>query len=173
MTLKKGETIEKLKKEGCFNCGGHVFEQKRNEHRILPDVKKSLGTHILVDFYGCCQTELNDIDKIRKAMLEAARLAKASVVEESFHMFSPYGVSGAVIIQESHFTIHTWPEYCYAAIDLFTCGDNLDLKRAMLFLKDRFACSRMEYTNVLRGRIQDGIVVQSGRNREIICAGSE
>lgn len=55
----------------------------------------------------------------------AAREAKASIIESRFHRFSPFGVSGVVVIAESHLTIHTWPEYAYAAVDIFTCGDTL------------------------------------------------
>ena len=74
-------------------------------------------------------------------------------------MFSPYGVSGVIIIKESHFTIHTWPEYKYAAVDLFTCGESLDLRNAMLELKDRFECERLEFNNVMRGQLRDGMAV--------------
>ncbi len=157
--LEKGQTIEALKAAGCPDCGGKIFDQKGNapkEIRVNP--KKSLGTHILVDFFDCDSALLNDVDFIRKAMYEAAEVAKASIVADNFHHFSPYGVSGAIIIQESHFTIHTWPEHGYAAVDLFTCGDNLDLKNAMLTLKERFASGRLEFNNILRGEIKKGKV---------------
>jgi S-adenosylmethionine decarboxylase proenzyme len=87
---------------------------------------KSLGKHILVELYGCDSKILNDHDKVQKLMLGAARAAKATIVTSEFHRFNPYGVSGAVIIAESHLTIHTWPEYGYAAVDVFTCGDEVD-----------------------------------------------
>ena len=64
-------------------------------------------------------------DGVREAMVEAAKRSNASVVTDSFHEFKPYGVSGAVIIQESHFTIHTWPEHGYAAVDLFYCSNTV------------------------------------------------
>ena len=160
--LKKGETIEQLKNNGCPNCGGNIFDQKGKHHKDIETVtKKSLGTHILVDFYGCNSHHLNNVEFIQNAMLEAAIIAKASIVSESFHMFSPYGVSGVIIIKESHFTIHTWPEYKYAAVDLFTCGDNLDLKNAMLSLKDKFECERLEFNNVMRGQLKEGKAVHS------------
>ena len=155
--LEKGQTIEALKAAGCPVCGGVLFDQKGHVHKEMQiDTKKSLGTHILVDFFDCDCALLNDVDFIRRTMYEAAEVAKASIVADNFHMFSPYGVSGAIIIQESHFTIHTWPEYGYAAVDLFTCGDNLDLKNAMLTLKDRFGCGRLEFNNVRRGELKDG-----------------
>ena len=82
---------------------------------------ESLGRHILAEFYGCDFEELNNQDNIQVYMRNAAIKAKATIVNESFHKFSPWGVSGVIVIQESHLTIHTWPEYCYAAVDLFTC----------------------------------------------------
>lgn len=160
--LKKGETIENLKKVGCTLCGGHIFDQKGNVHKdIVVHSKKSLGTHILVDFYGCNPDILNDVNAIRHALFEAAEVAKASIVADNFHMFSPFGVSGALIIKESHFTIHTWPEHQYAAVDLFTCGSNLDLKNAMFLLKERFESANMEFNNIMRGILKNGKAVHS------------
>ncbi|HEY0868366.1 MAG TPA: adenosylmethionine decarboxylase, partial [Fimbriimonas sp.] len=87
-----------------------------------PGEMPSLGSHLLVELFGCDGRMLEQESYVGSAMHEAARESKATVVAESFHEFKPYGVSGAVIIQESHYTIHTWPEHRYAAIDLFYCG---------------------------------------------------
>ena len=65
---------------------------------------------------------LTDSDLIKHALVDAATEAGAHVVETVFHKFNPYGLSGVVVIAESHITIHTWPEYGYAAVDVFTCG---------------------------------------------------
>ncbi|MES3038013.1 MAG: polyamine aminopropyltransferase [Bdellovibrionota bacterium] len=87
---------------------------------------QALGRHILVEFTGCLAEVLNDVAVIEKSMIEAAQIAGATVINTNFHHFSPWGVSGVVVIQESHLTIHTWPEYRYAAVDLFTCGETVD-----------------------------------------------
>ncbi|MBN8538487.1 MAG: polyamine aminopropyltransferase [Deltaproteobacteria bacterium] len=86
----------------------------------------ALGRHILVEFTGCNADILNDVAVIEKTMIEAAQKAGATVINTNFHHFSPWGVSGVVVIQESHLAIHTWPEYRYAAVDLFTCGETVD-----------------------------------------------
>ena len=86
----------------------------------------ALGRHILVEFNGCSSEILNDVEVIEAAMVEAAKKAGATVIQSTFHHFSPFGVSGVVVIQESHLAIHTWPEYGYAAVDLFTCGETVD-----------------------------------------------
>ncbi|MBL7543127.1 MAG: polyamine aminopropyltransferase [Bdellovibrionaceae bacterium] len=86
----------------------------------------ALGRHILVEFTGCNADVLNDVSAIEKSMIQAAQTAGATVISSNFHHFSPWGVSGVVVIQESHLAIHTWPEYRYASVDLFTCGDTVD-----------------------------------------------
>ncbi len=86
----------------------------------------SLGRHILVEYMNCAPEALNDVPRIESSMVEAATRAGATVINSDFHHFSPYGVSGVVIIEESHLAIHTWPEYQYAAVDLFTCGEQVD-----------------------------------------------
>jgi len=84
---------------------------------------KTLGRHILVEYYNCDPEILKDPTRIEQEMKAAALSAKATIVETSFHHFAPWGVSGAVIVSESHLTIHTWPEYGFASCDFFTCGD--------------------------------------------------
>ena len=83
----------------------------------------ALGNHILVEFMNCDPHIMNDVLSIERDMVGAAQKAGATVINSTFHHFSPYGVSGVVVIQESHLAIHTWPEYGYAAVDLFTCGE--------------------------------------------------
>jgi len=83
----------------------------------------ALGTQILLELKECNRDILNDMSYIREAMLGAAREVGATVLGETFHKFAPQGVTGLVSIAESHLCIHTWPEYGYAAVDVFTCGE--------------------------------------------------
>ncbi|HET6644227.1 MAG TPA: adenosylmethionine decarboxylase [Fimbriimonadales bacterium] len=117
----------------------------------VPDQLPSLGSHLLVELYGCDSASLEQEGYVRGAMVEAARRSNASVVTDSFHEFKPYGVSGAVIIQESHFTIHTWPEHGYAAIDLFYCSNSVAVDEAVRILQEKFRASRTSYLLVRRG----------------------
>ncbi|MFN3729174.1 MAG: adenosylmethionine decarboxylase [Fimbriimonadaceae bacterium] len=118
---------------------------------FLEDEAPSLGSHLLVELYGCDQASLEDERSVGTAMREAAQASKATVVAESFHEFQPYGVSGAVIIQESHYTIHTWPEHGYAAVDLFYCGGTVLVHRAVEVLRERFKPTRVKFLVVRRG----------------------
>ena len=100
---------------------------------------EALGRQILVEFYDCDSAKLNDVQYIEEAMLSATKKANATIISHNFHKFSPYGVSGVIVIAESHVAIHSWPEYNYAAVDIFTCGETIDpwiiqesLKEALL-----------------------------------------
>jgi spermidine synthase len=97
---------------------------------------KSLGNHIVVEFFNCNPSLLNDVVYIEDAMLESAEKAEATIINSTFHHFSPFGVSGVVVIQESHLAIHTWPEYGFASVDIFTCGNTVDPWISYNTLKD-------------------------------------
>lgn len=111
----------------------------------------SLGSHLLVELYGCDGDALKAETEVGTAMRDAATESKATVVAQSFHEFKPYGVSGAVIIQESHYTIHTWPEHGYAAVDLFYCGGGVQVHRALDVLQQRFKPARIKFLVIRRG----------------------
>lgn len=111
----------------------------------------SLGSHLLVELYGCDEDSLRLETTVGTAMRDAAVESEATVVAESFHEFKPWGVSGAVIIQESHYTIHTWPEHGYAAVDLFYCGGTVKVHKAIEVLQQRFNPSRIKFLVVRRG----------------------
>src|SRR5207253_2860965 len=113
----------------------------------------ALGRHILVEFNGCCPDILNDVAVIEEAMVEGARKAGATVIQSTFHHFSPFGVSGVVVIQESHLAIHTWPEYQYAAVDLFTCGESVDPWVSFDHLKTAFKAANHSSIEMYRGSL--------------------
>ena len=116
-----------------------------------PGQMPSLGSHVLIELFGCDKQSLEQEQSVGTAMRTAAVESKATVVAESFHEFKPWGVSGAVIIQESHYTIHTWPEHGYAAVDLFYCGGTVHVDRAVDVLRERFQPSKIKFLVVRRG----------------------
>ena len=115
---------------------------------------KTLGIALSVEFYDCNRQTLNDVGLVEQLMKEAAIAAKATIVQSVFHMFNPYGVSGVVVISESHLAIHTWPEYGYAAIDIFTCGTTIDPWIACEYLKDKFEAGHYEASEFQRGYVE-------------------
>jgi len=112
---------------------------------------QALGRHILAEFYNCNEEILNDHNLIEEYMVAAAKKANATVVKSCFHMFNPWGVSGVVVIQESHLAIHTWPELNYASVDLFTCGNDVNPWIAFEYLKEKLQADRTETIEVPRG----------------------
>ena len=111
----------------------------------------ALGRHVLAEFYGCSSDILNDTAKIQELMVNAALEAGAEIREVIFHQFSPQGVSGVVVISESHLAIHTWPEFGYAAVDVFTCGNTVDPWVSCSYLKKHFISERMVAKEIKRG----------------------
>ena len=111
----------------------------------------ALGRHILAEFYGCPAEMLNDPAQIEQDMVSAALEAGAEIRETVFHKFSPQGVSGVVVISESHLAIHTWPEFGYAAVDIFTCGQTVDPWVSCNYLKQKFAAQNMTAREIKRG----------------------
>jgi S-adenosylmethionine decarboxylase proenzyme len=83
---------------------------------------KALGQHLLIELYGCEPGVLDDLEHVQQTMLRAADMVSASIIQVVSHKFQPHGVTVVVAISESHLSVHTWPEYGYAAVDVFTCS---------------------------------------------------
>lgn len=111
----------------------------------------TLSEHYIIELYGCTEDSLDDFEKIRSTMMSAADIAGATIIDSKFHRFSPQGVSGVVVIAESHLSIHTWPEHGYAALDLFTCNPQMDIQSALGLLRDSFKPEELDVRVVHRG----------------------
>ncbi len=112
---------------------------------------EALGRQILVEFYDCKESTINDVEYIESSLIKATKASNATIISHNFHKFSPYGVSGVVVIAESHVTIHTWPEYNYAAVDIFTCGDTIDPWVIQEQLKEYFESKNVSSMEMKRG----------------------
>lgn len=88
---------------------------------------------------------------VQRALVAAAKAAKASVLDVAFRTFARGGVSGFVVIAQSHLAVHTWPEHGFAAVDVFTCGSLMDPWRALPPLKRLFRARRTEVLEMPRG----------------------
>ncbi len=111
----------------------------------------ALGTHLLIDLKECNPELLNNVSYIKAAMVGAAEAAGATVLGDSFHKFEPVGVTGVVVVSESHLCIHTWPEYGYAAVDIFTCGKAFKPHDAASLIIERLECTQSSIKEVQRG----------------------
>ena len=112
---------------------------------------KALGRHIVAELSMCNAEILSDIDQVRAIMVRAALAAQATVRELAFHKFEPHGVSGVVVLAESHLSIHTWPEHRYAAIDIYTCGETADPWKACDYMAEKFMAQSLATSVVERG----------------------
>jgi S-adenosylmethionine decarboxylase len=108
-----------------------------------------LGTLIIGEFMECRKLPTKSVD-LEKLMIEASRILEVTVVQKVFHEFSPYGLSGVLVLAESHFSIHTWPEYNCAAIDMFACG-KMHWKEGLSFLAKEFGSSTENFIEIPRG----------------------
>jgi len=107
----------------------------------------------LLELRDCDPAQLNDLPFVRDTLLTAARDLGVTVLSASFHQFAPQGVTGIISIAESHFSIHTWPEYGYAAVDIFTCGAAFNPRRAADMIIRRFHCQDPEIIEIKRGSL--------------------
>lgn len=114
---------------------------------------QSLGNHLIIELYDCDEVIINSAQGVEKAMIKAVEISGAKMVQSVFHQFNPHGISGVIVIEESHFSVHTWPEYGYCALDIFTCGDEIDYYSALQFLKNEFKAKNMSVTEMKRGML--------------------
>jgi S-adenosylmethionine decarboxylase len=137
---------------------------KGNSHNTDKNIKggkvilNALGRHLLLELKDCDKEVLNNLDYLKKCLTDTAKQIGATVLNEVFHRFSPQGVSGVVVIAESHLCIHTWPEYNYAAIDIFTCGDTINPTDAVDILVDKLNAKESSFVELKRGVLLDNNV---------------
>lgn len=112
---------------------------------------QALGRHVLLDLKDCDVALLDDYGFVKDTLITAARRVGATILDESFHKFQPQGVSGIVLIAESHISIHTWPENAYAAVDIFTCRPSLRAEDAVEFMIESFRSKNYSVVDLKRG----------------------
>jgi S-adenosylmethionine decarboxylase len=110
-----------------------------------------VGHHYIAEASGCKPEIIGRVETVEQILVRAAEVAKVTIWSISFHRFSPNGVSGVVVISESHLSVHTWPEYGYVALDIFTCGNDAKPEAAVEYAIKEFGASSMHITEVTRG----------------------
>jgi S-adenosylmethionine decarboxylase len=111
----------------------------------------SIGHHYIVEASGCNPAVIGKVESVEQILVRAAEVAGVQVWSISFHRFSPNGVSGVVVISESHLALHTWPEFGYVALDIFTCGDDAKPETAVEYALKEFGANTAHITEVTRG----------------------
>ncbi|MBR2372963.1 MAG: adenosylmethionine decarboxylase [Lentisphaeria bacterium] len=123
----------------------------------------ALGRQMTVEFYDCDSRILADAGAMEKIFLDSARLSGATIIDSRFHQFAPQGVSGVIVISESHFAVHAWPEHEYAAVDLFTCGEGVNFDKAIEVIASGMGCREW----VISSLVNRGIVGNNGLERMV------
>ena len=125
---------------------------------------KALGRHLLVEYYNCDPKILMDIGSIEDILVGAAKAAKAHIVDVVFHTFNPHGISGVVVVEESHLAIHTWPEHGFASVDIYTCGNSVNPWHAYKFLYRHLKARHSTALEMKRGVLN----IRSRSKKEIL-----
>ena len=112
-----------------------------------------IGRHLILELWGCDSERINSIETIERAMTATVEACGATLLDLRVYPFTPIGVTGVAILSESHMMIHTWPEYGYAAVDVFTCGQHTDPAKAVPVLKHFFKPERIQVMEMNRGLI--------------------
>ena len=110
---------------------------------------KSVGRHLILEMWGC--RNLNSTEIVERALRDVVREADLTLLDINVYPFTPIGVTGIAVVTESHVMIHTWPEYGYAAVDVFTCGDQANPEAALPLLREHFAPERIQIMEINRG----------------------
>lgn len=119
-------------------------------------LQRPLGRHCLIELYGVSADLLNDLEFTRTAITEASRLAGSTLLREVLHQFNPHGVTALGLLAESHIAIHTWPEYGFAAVDVFLCGDRVTPKAACDYLTSVYKPTFYTFQELQRGTVLRG-----------------
>ena len=119
---------------------------------------RALGRHLLLELFDCDAEVLNNLETVKTTLVEAARRSRATIVDVVFHEFNPFGISGVVVVAESHLSIHTWPEHRYAAVDIFSCGAMLQPDKAAQYLVEQFGAERTSIVEMQRGIFVNGAI---------------
>jgi S-adenosylmethionine decarboxylase len=127
--------MKEMEVKKSFYCKGEIFNYA--------------GTHLLIEMWKA--KNIDSAEEVAKIRTEAVHACGATLLEVRTHTFSPYnGVSGIAILKESHISVHTWPEFEYAAVDIFVCG-NVDPYKALPVIKEGFQAEKIQVLELKRG----------------------
>jgi S-adenosylmethionine decarboxylase len=120
----------------------------------IPQPDAVLGKHAIIDLSGCNSEIIRNHNLIQDALLKVAEMANVTVVGSLEHHFKPQGYTTVLVLEESHLSIHTWPEHNYVSIDLYSCNLQTNFRAVKEFLADTFKATVAEFTVLERGYTQ-------------------
>lgn len=114
---------------------------------------KPNGVHYLLGFFGCDGKQINSEKFWKKTVVDSVKGTKIKILHKYFYNFNPYGITGFLLLSSSHMSIHTWPEYDYAACDVFSCSTDGETKKIIKYLEKNIAHKRIKTKKINRGYI--------------------
>ena len=126
---------------------------KRSIQWIRENKKKYSGIHLIAEFWG--GKDIESPKKIREILVKAVRKANNTPLEIAIHKFQPQGITGVILLAESHIALHSWPEFNYLAVDIYTCGNKSQPEKALEYLKKEFQPKKVEVKKIKRGQLND------------------
>lgn len=129
----------------------------------------TLGKHLILEMWGCCKDKIDNVDVVKDILVKATEVTRATLVDVVCHRFSPYGVTGVAILAESHVSVHTWPEYGYAAVDIFICGNTINPQNAASFITQAFLAKETSILEIKRGDVFSQKIqkIHDGKSMEV------
>ena len=118
---------------------------------ILNRKQKYSGIHLIAEFWH--GKNIEDPKELKQILIGAVKQANNTPLNIAVHKFQPQGITGIVLLAESHLAIHTWPEFNYAAIDVYTCGGKANPEKALEYLKEKLQPKRVEVKKIKRGKV--------------------
>jgi len=106
-------------------------------------------SELIVDLYDC-QSDLDDEEFLRSTLESAANKVNAKIIQRITQKYSPSGISVILILAETHISLHTWPEYGYAALDIFICGEGKNPETAWEVVKDSMKPASFKINRIVR-----------------------
>ncbi|MFH1462548.1 MAG: adenosylmethionine decarboxylase [bacterium] len=129
-----------------------ILKTKRSIQWVADNLKiKYFGIHLIAEFWH--GEIIEDPKRIKKILLQAVKEANNTPLKIAIHKFEPQGITGIVLLAESHIALHTWPEFNYVAIDIYTCGDKATPAKALEYLKGEFKPKKVEIKEIKRGQV--------------------
>lgn len=109
------------------------------------------GKHLIIDFYNCNADLINNANFLLDTCIESVKLTNATILETHVHKFEPQGISVVIILQESHLSLHSFPEEEFVSVDIYSCGEYTDPYNALDYMKENLQSKQIVFLNLLRG----------------------
>ena len=122
----------------------------------------NVGFHIIAELYGCPEEKISWAKSLQKMLNKVVQKSKLDQVGESFYQFNPRGATGIILLASSHIAVHTWPEYKYVSLDIFSCAGKEKAEHVFELIKKELLPHKITYQEFQRGGIEEDASARAG-----------